>query len=456
MAVLSRLLMTILAAQTVRASLTVDVNDANSIKSTAAIIAYDMMTYYNGNQSGQIPGKIPGTWWEGGAMFMTLIQYWHWTGDDSYNDVTTQGMLWQAGEHDDYMPSNWSNYLGNDDQVFWGLAAMTAAELKFPDAPNQPSWLELAQGVFNTQQARWDTTNCNGGLRWQIWPYQAGYTTKNAISNGGFFQLSARLARYTSNQTYADWAEKAWDWSATTPLLNTTLWYIADTTSIAAQCHDHGDFQWTYNYGSYLMGAVYMYNMTGNSKWKDGIDGLLKSSFQTFFPNGTNIMCEVSCETIKTCDRNQVCFKTFLSTWMAFTTVLAPYTTDEIKPKLQASMKGAAQQCSGGSDGQHCGLQWYSSTWDGVSGLEVQMSALGIFSANLVFFDTANSSNPVTANTGGTSKSDPSAGLSEPAVNVPPGVQTPITTGDRAGAGILTVIFVTGWLGMMSWMLRGG
>jgi mannan endo-1,6-alpha-mannosidase len=180
---------------------------------------------------------------------------------------------------------------------------------------------------------------------------------------------------------------------------------------------------------------------------------LLHSSFQTFFPNGTNIMCEVSCETIKTCDRNQVCFKTFLSTWMAFATVLAPFTTDEIKPRLQQSMLGAAKQCSGGSDGQHCGLQWYTSVWDGTSGLEVQMSALGIFSSNLVFFDT---SQPVTANSGGTSKSDPSAGLSEPTANEPPGVQTPITTGDRAGAGILTVIFVTSWLGMMSWMLRGG
>lgn len=70
-----------------------------------------MMSYYHGNESGQIPGKLPDTWWEGGAMFMTLIQYWHFTGDSSYNDVVTQGMLWQAGENADYMPSNWSSYL---------------------------------------------------------------------------------------------------------------------------------------------------------------------------------------------------------------------------------------------------------------------------------------------------------------------------------------------------------
>jgi mannan endo-1,6-alpha-mannosidase len=125
--------MTILAAQTVCASLTVDVNDANSIKSAAATIAYDMVTYYNGNQSGQIPGKIPGTWWEGGAMFMTLIQYWHWTGDDSYNDIATQGMLWQAGEHDDYMPSNWSNYLV-------GRPSQTCRPLPLP---SDSTWMEV-------------------------------------------------------------------------------------------------------------------------------------------------------------------------------------------------------------------------------------------------------------------------------------------------------------------------
>jgi mannan endo-1,6-alpha-mannosidase len=88
-----------------------DFTSADSIKKAASTSAYDMMTYYTANQTGQIPGKLPGTWWEGGAMFMTLIQYWHWTGDDSYNDVTTQGMLFQKGQYNDYMPANWSSYL---------------------------------------------------------------------------------------------------------------------------------------------------------------------------------------------------------------------------------------------------------------------------------------------------------------------------------------------------------
>lgn len=100
----------VLAGQ-VAMGINLDITSADSIRNAAATAAFDMMSYYQGNQSGQIPGKLAGTWWEGGAMFMTLIQYWHWTGDSSYNPVSIQGMLWQKGDNNDYLPANWSNYL---------------------------------------------------------------------------------------------------------------------------------------------------------------------------------------------------------------------------------------------------------------------------------------------------------------------------------------------------------
>jgi mannan endo-1,6-alpha-mannosidase len=83
---------------------------------------------------------------------------------------------------------------------------------------------------------------------------------KNAISNGGLFALSARLARFTNNQTYADWAEKIWDWSAKVPLLNEKSWKIADSTSCEDDCNEAGNIQWSFNYGLYMSGAAYMYN----------------------------------------------------------------------------------------------------------------------------------------------------------------------------------------------------
>lgn len=138
---------------------------------------------------------------------------------------------------------------------------MSAAEFKFPDPPpGKPSWLSLAQAVFNLQAFRWDTSTCGGGLRWQIEPFNSGYNYKNSISNGGFFQLASRLAKYTGNSTYADWADKMWDWWAETPLL-TKDWQINDGSSTANNCTEASLYQWTYNYGTFLIGAANMYNV---------------------------------------------------------------------------------------------------------------------------------------------------------------------------------------------------
>lgn len=155
------------------------------------MLAYDTMTYYKGNLTGGTPGILPGPppdgdyyWWEGGALWGTMIDYWHLTGDTTYNDVVMDAMQFQVGENKDYQPDNVTLSLGNDDQGFWGLSAMLAAELKFPDPPSdKPGWLALAQAVFNTQADpdRHDK-ECGGGLRWQIPFSNQGYNYKNSES----------------------------------------------------------------------------------------------------------------------------------------------------------------------------------------------------------------------------------------------------------------------------------
>lgn len=193
----------------------------------------------------------------------------------------------------------------------------------------------------------------------------------------------------------------------------------------------------------------------GSTKWKDRLDGLLKPTFSTFFPSqyGGNIMSEVSCEPVNTCDRNMICFKGFLSSWLTFTSLLAPYTYSEILPKIQASAQAAAKSCTGGSDGEHCPISWANGTFDGSTGLEEQMSALSVFSSNMVAFPSDKDKSPLTSTTGGNSTSNPNAGLGDSSSNQQNGLNMPITTADRAGAGIVTAIFLSGWVGMVSWMV---
>ena len=78
------------------------------------------------------------------------------------------------------MPPNQTKSEGNDDQVFWAFAALSAAELKFPPpGGDYPSWVAMGQAVFNLQTTRWDNHFCGGGLRWQIFPLNPGYNYKN-------------------------------------------------------------------------------------------------------------------------------------------------------------------------------------------------------------------------------------------------------------------------------------
>jgi rhamnogalacturonyl hydrolase YesR len=82
-----------------------------SIEAAASYAAWGMMTWYAGNETGQIPGQLLDTWWEGGAMFMALMEYYHFTGDATYNDEIIAGMEWQSGDDGNYMPKNQTDYI---------------------------------------------------------------------------------------------------------------------------------------------------------------------------------------------------------------------------------------------------------------------------------------------------------------------------------------------------------
>lgn len=234
------------------------------------------MRYYTGNNTGDTPGYLPDPyyWWEAGAMMGSLIDYWYYTNDTTYNDLVEQALVHQAGDDRDYMPKNASKSLGNDDQGFWGMSAMTAAEAKFQDPPEGgPQWLALAQTVFAKQAARWDTLTCGGGLRWQIFTFNKGYDYKNSISNGAMFNLATRLAVYTGNDTYADWAEKTWDWMDSIHLIGAQgtpdAGKVFDGSDDKKNCTELDHMQWSYNAGIMLHGAANMYKHVSDSSAPD-------------------------------------------------------------------------------------------------------------------------------------------------------------------------------------------
>ncbi|KAJ4403634.1 hypothetical protein N0V82_010623 [Gnomoniopsis sp. IMI 355080] len=421
---------------------------------TSDDLTEDMMSFYHGNEPGQTPGllPLPYYWWEGGALMGALIDYWYYTGDTRWNDITQQGLLWQTGKNDDYMPPNQTMTEGNDDQGFWAMAVLSAAEYNFPNpSPDQPQWLALAQAVFNTQAARWDTSNCNGGLRWQIFTWNNGFDYKNSISQACFFNIAARLALYTRNETYADWAYKVWDWMIESKFMQQDTYYIYDGAHVADNCANITPYQWTYNPGAFLLGAAAMYNYTAEGDpdnenlWKERVEGLL-GGIDVFFIGNDKVLSEVACESVHLCDNDEQSFKAYLARWMAAATKWAPWTFNTVKPLLDSSAMAAAQQCTGGDNGRMCGLMWTNNNgqWDGTTGVGQQMAAMEVVLATMI----NNSESPVTNSTGGTSVGNPNAGANDIGRDVTSLLDLrPITAVDKAWSWILTVMLIVCFFG---------
>lgn len=80
-----------------------------------------------------------------------------------------------------------------------------------------------------------------------------------AIANGCFFNIGARLARYTQNDTYLDWSERTWDWLVSLKYV-TDDYTVYDGAYIEDNCTAITKAQFSYNAAVLLQGAAFMYN----------------------------------------------------------------------------------------------------------------------------------------------------------------------------------------------------
>ena len=264
---------------------------------------------------------------------------------------------------------------------------MTAAERSFP-LPSTASvtYIELAKNVFDDMAGpRWNISTCNGGLQWQFNPNNTGFYYKSSIANGGFFQLAARLARYTGNSTYSDWAEKTYDWMAGVGLLDGD-YNVYDGAEDTNNCTGIDHDQWSYNAGTMLLGTAVLANISSSSVWATRAQGILDTTqhiFSSPFPNATNVLFEQKCEEASNCDNDQLSFKAYLARWMVAATQMQPGLKAQVLDMLMPSAQAAALSCSG-KDANVCGTKWYVGGWDGTKGLGQQMAALDTVQGLLV------------------------------------------------------------------------
>lgn len=434
----------------------IDISSSSSkqeICDATALIQKGMLDYYEGERYGGTVGMFqpPYYWWNAGEAFGGMLQNWYLCQNDTFENLLMDAFLAQAGKDYDFIPDNQTMVEGNDDQGVWGMTIMDAVERNFtaPNDGKSPGWLYMAQAVYNTMWSRWDAADCGGGLRWQIFTWNSGYNYKSTIANACLFNIAARLGRYTGNDTYIKVAETVFDWLETVGFLveSNGMLNVYDGADIDVNCTDITTLEWSYTHGILLGGSAYMYNATNASSiWEDRVSKLIISAKYYFFEN--DIMYESACQNSNNCNNDQRSFKSIFSRMLSLTTKVAPFTKDTLTPLLYTSAKAAGQSCSGGSDGHTCGLNWQKNGWDGMYGLGEQMSALEVI--NSLLFDERPA--PYTQYNGGSSVGDVNAGLNATTRNVLEN-DLNISSGDRAGAAIVTAIILSILLGGSIWML---
>jgi mannan endo-1,6-alpha-mannosidase len=274
--------------------------------------------------------------------------------------------------------------------------------------------------------------------------------TATAIANACFFNIGARIARYTGNETYARIAEETWDWVWDVNYIDHETWLIYDGGHVEHNCTDVNKLTFSYNPGIFLQGAAHLWNMTEDQKWADRIDNMLDSMISRFFFD--DVIFEWQCEGAPGhCSPDMLMFKGFVVRWLAQVTQLAPWTAPKILPILRTTTEAAIGQCTGGATGRVCGFYWTTHAYvdpavDHTSGAGEALNVLSAVSTLLI----ESADPPATASTGGISEGDVNAGPRNG--DAAPLDREPITSADRAGAIILTILVVAGAIGTFVWM----
>lgn len=383
-------------------------DSTDSVLDAAAVIAKSMLTPYYAYQATinttdkALIGTYKGDlwwWWTAGASWGTMLNYWAVTKDETYTSTITEAILAQKGENDDFMPAKMNPNMGNDDIGFWAFTSLNAIEYGFPEPESgSPSWLQLTVNAYQSLQSRWNTNPC-GGLRWQALPSLKGYEYVNAITNGAYMQVAARLYYLTGDDKYADEAEKVWQWSTDHGLVSTEKWQVYDgfSTSACKIDTDHPEVH-LYNHAVYMYGAAVMANRRPNSNWTVRAESLLASALQTdsymssytsyktvvgqggvdgdhdLSVSDTGVLWTPQCELeAQGCTHDDSTHKTFLASWLAKTAVMMPAHKQDILRVLKttASALVANKVCKNQQivQGQEvltlCGAPWFRGS-DGV------------------------------------------------------------------------------------------
>ncbi|KAJ5528831.1 hypothetical protein N7527_002224 [Penicillium freii] len=173
-----------------------------------------------------------------------------------------------------------------DDDGWWALAWIAAY-----DVTKQATYLELAEGIFESLANAWGT-NCGGGGL----PWNPTSTYVNAITNELFLSVAAHLANRVPDrkQYYVRWAQKEWNWFTAQAFIgaNGTI-----NDGLLDNCQNNGATVWSYNQGVVLGGLVELNRAAPNDTYLPAANKIAKAAIATLADLNDVIheFCEPQC-----------------------------------------------------------------------------------------------------------------------------------------------------------------
>lgn len=166
------------------------------------------------------------------------------------------------------------------DQLLAGIKAKNGGTLK-NNFYDDMEWLAISllrtyEATGNTKYKDdavylWDlikggwTDVCGGGIMWE----KNAPNSKNACSNGPAIIIAARLYQLDKKQEDLDWAKKIYDWERAS-LVDPSTGAVWDGMSFKdGAISVNKDWKFTYNMGTFLGGALELYNITKDKAYLD-------------------------------------------------------------------------------------------------------------------------------------------------------------------------------------------
>ncbi|KAJ3109865.1 hydrolase 76 protein [Phlyctochytrium planicorne] len=286
---------------------TLDVKNADAV--TAALkAAMPWLSYHFSTPGDGAWEQTLVQWHESGEFWNCYLDYKQTTGDSKYDAFYGENLrLASFGDNADFLGGK--NRLiqetlygkWNDDIAWWGLTAVTGAEVNGPKSLIDPtssepsgSWFTVADFTLQEMFEQYDQV-CGGGIYWsrnRLSQNEGLKAYKSVISNVQAIQLASRLLRINpSNSTYKDWADKTYAWLQSSTLMSKDFRIADGVTALNdSTCGpDHIDFsEWSYQPGVLMSGLAYMYEATKDEKYYTQALGVFDTFQRIFVRNATS------------------------------------------------------------------------------------------------------------------------------------------------------------------------